>query len=81
LADTCIDLDEDGDAVIVVQATVDAYGVDNGGNDNSCADVPQGEDGGRSISIDQPECANTAASEEHELLLLESALHISMARA
>lgn len=81
-ADTCIELDEDGDAVTVMQpTTADAYGVDADGNDIPCADDVQGEDDDSSVSINGPECATTTIAEERELLLLESALHVSMARA
>jgi hypothetical protein len=80
--DTCIEVDADGDAVTVLRTMGDAFGVDNDGNDISCADVPQaGEGGGSSVPIDEPECATTSVAEERELLLLEAASHVSMARA
>ncbi len=83
MTDTCIELDDDGDTVTVVQTMGDAFGVDADGNDISCAVVPQeGESRGSIlVSIDEPECATTTVAEEHELLLFETALHVRMARA
>ncbi len=84
--DTCIEVDDDGDAVTVVRTMGDAFGVDSDGNEISCADIPQedipqeSEGGGSSVSIDEPECATTSVAEERELLLLEAASHVSMAR-
>ena len=93
----CVECDEDGDDVDVVcpvalDDTTEAGGgggggrqmqPDNHGINTECIDTTTRatkfiDAGVRPVGA---ECASTTVQEEHEILLLECALHISMARA
>lgn len=70
--DLCIECDEDGDDINVVRpSALDTDGGTCEGNDFTNLE----------ILTSNPECAQTTVGEEREVLLLECAVHIKMARA
>ena len=78
--DLCVGCDEDGDDVDVVRhSVVEENGTPQSQSDDDAALVVGAAVVGAATT--SPECDTTTVAEERELLLLECAMHIKMARA
>jgi len=74
---SCTEYDEDGDDIQVVRPSA----LDDGNIEADCCDDNDDEDGNTTTIVPvNPEGAATTVTEEREVLLLECAVHIKMAR-